>query len=147
MLYNGFMLILALAILLEPTSSFAVEPLAISQTSALSFGTAPQGDGPVVIPAGNTETSTNGSFQITGEPNTAYSIVLPSNPITLTTGAGGANETITVSNFQSFPPEGANGALGPGGTQTLYVGATRTALSVNQARGSYSGTFMITISY
>jgi hypothetical protein len=52
-----------------------------------------------------------------------------------------------VSTFVSFPAAGANGLLNATGTQTLLVGATRAALAANQAAGTYTGTYNVTVVY
>ncbi len=127
-------------------SAFALKPISINVVSNLQFGIGVQGDGSIIVIPSTSETADNASFAVAGHNNTAYSIVLPSSAA-LTTGAGGANETIAVNNFSSYPAQGANGLLNSTGSQNLFVGATRGTLLTNQATGSYTGTFTITVVY
>ncbi len=125
-----------------------ITAIAIANVSALNFGSAPQGDLARTIPPGAVENANNGSFTVTGQASTAYTITLPANgTVTMITGAGGVNRTIAVSNFLSTPAAGANGLLSAGGTQTLFVGATRAALGAAQVPGSYSATYTVTVIY
>ncbi|MFZ4404454.1 MAG: DUF4402 domain-containing protein [Pseudobdellovibrionaceae bacterium] len=121
--------------------------LAITNVSDLVFGSAAAGDVAKIVLPGTVENATNGSFNVTGQSGQAYTITLPADgTITLTTGAGGANETIAVNSFVSFPAAGANGLI-TGGTQLLLVGATRAALGASQVAGSYTGTYSVTVVY
>ena len=121
----------------------------IAQVSDLDFGTAVQGDAASTVAPGAAENAENASFLVTGEPGLAYTITLPANStIVMTTGAGlAANEQIAVNNFASNPAAGANGLIGVGGTQSLFVGATRAALLAGQVTGSYSDTFTVDVVY
>jgi hypothetical protein len=78
-------------------------------------------------------------FSLTGDPDAAYSITLPSQ-ITISSGAN----TMTVNAFTSSPS--GSGVLDGTGNATLYVGATLT-LSANQASGSYADSFSVTVDY
>jgi len=131
------------SILFYCSSSFS-KPIKITDVSELDFGNGGPGDLSKQILPGTSETSTNGSFLITGDPNVSYSIVLPVTA-SMKTGSGPNTDTITISNFQSFPS--GTGALGASGSQTLFIGATRAALRLNQKAGLYSGTFSITVVY
>lgn len=130
------------------SSALAAKPkvLKISTVSDLDFGTGSPGDFSKTISPGTSETSTNASFSVTGEPNTAYTITLPSSA-TLQTGNGNKKDTINLSNFQSFPIQGANGLLDTSGNQMVFIGATRDSLKTTQLAGSYSGSFSITVVY
>lgn len=120
--------------------------LNIANVSALDFGTAVQGDAAKTVAPGASENAENGSFNVTGQPSTAYTITLPSNgSVQMTTGGGGANETIAVENFASFPAN--TGMLSAGGSQLLLVGAQRAALGASQVAGSYTGTYTVTVVY
>lgn len=123
--------------------------ISIAFVSDLNFGTAVQGDAASTVAPGAAENADNASFLVTGEPALAYTISLPANGIVvMTTGAGvAANEQIAVNNFVSNPAAGANGLLGAGGTQSLFVGATRAALLATQVTGSYSDTFTVDVVY
>lgn len=120
------------------------KPIKVTQVSDLDFGTGIPGDFSKVIPAGTSENSTNGSFSVTGDANRSYSIVLPSSA-TLQTGKGPKSDTISISNFLSFPS--GNGVLGVTGAQNVFVGATRSALRLTQKAGLYSGSYSITVVY
>lgn len=124
------------------------EAISITEVSDLDFGTAAQGDGPKTVLPGAAEDAENGSFTVTGTPNTAYTITLPADGIVvMETGAGGANETIAVDSFTSFPAAGANGMTDGTGDQLLLVGATRAALGASQVAGSYSGDYTVDVVY
>lgn len=124
-----------------------IAALGISNVSALDFGIASPGDTAKVVPPSTVENATNGSFNVTGQPNTAYTIQLPATALNMITGIGGANRTIAVSTFVSFPAAGVNGLLSAAGAQLLLVGATRAALPATQITGSYTGTYSVTVIY
>lgn len=125
-----------------------IAAIAISNVSDLAFGTAPAGDAAKVVAPGASENAENGSFNVTGQANTAYTISLPADgTVIMTTGGGGANETIAVDSFTSFPAAGANGLLNGSGAQTLFVGATRAALGAAQVAGNYTTTYTVTVVY
>ena len=120
--------------------------IAITNVSNLDFGSAPQGDAQKTVSPGAAESAENGSFTVTGTPNATYTITLPSNgSVIMQTGSGGANETIAVNNFTSFPS--GNGTLSAGGSQLLLVGATRAALGTSQVIGSYTAAYTVTVVY
>ncbi len=120
--------------------------LSIANVSDLDFGSAAQGDALKVVAPGAAENAENGSFTVTGQPSTAYTITLPADAtVVMTTGGGGANETIAVNSFASFPS--GTGMTGAGGTQSLFVGATRAALGAAQVAGSYTATYAVTVVY
>ncbi len=122
--------------------------ISIVKVSDLDFGTAAQGAVAKTVAPGAAEDAENGSFTVTGTPAAAYTITLPANSIVvMQTGAGGANETIAVDSFLSFPAAGANGVIGGAGTQLLLVGATRAALGAAQVAGSYIGAFTVDVVY
>jgi hypothetical protein len=86
--------------------------------------------------------STAAQFTVSGTAMATYAITLPADgAITLTDASG---HSMALNGFVSYP--GATGTLSGGGTQLLSVGAT---LSVNNAqpRGSYSGSFPVTVHY
>jgi len=114
-----------------------IAAIAITKVTDLDFGSAPQGD-----PQKTVAPAAGASFSITGAPNTAYTITVPSDG-TVTMANGG--NTIAVDSFTSSPS--ATGTLDGAGAQTLRVGATRAALAGNQAVGSYTGTFTVTVVY
>lgn len=122
--------------------------LTITQVSDLDFGTAAAGDVAKTVAPGAAEDAENASFSVTGEANTAYTITLPADStVVMTTGGGGANETIAVDTFTSNPAAGANGLLDGSGQQDLFVGATRAALGASQVAGAYTATFTVDVVY
>lgn len=125
-----------------------ISALAITNVSDLDFGTAAPGDAAKLVAPGTSENAENGSFTVAGQANTAYTITLPADgTVTMVTGGGGANETIAVDTFTSYPAAGANGLLDGTGNQPLYVGATRAALGAGQVAGNYAGTYTVTVVY
>jgi len=132
--------------------------LSVSQTQAMNFGGVEVRGGNSVInitPQSGTRTVTSGQtgvnlikskpgnaaeFAITGNPNTAVTITLPTS--TTLTGPWAA---MTVNNFTRFPATDSS-TLNASGTMNLKVGAS---LKVNtaQAAGTYNGTYTITVSY
>lgn len=128
--------------------------IAISNTQGLVFGRFVGGSGGdvTVSPAGGRSASggvvlvpsgpgTAAQFIVSGDANLSYAISLPGNGVVVL--ASGAN-SMAVNNFTSSPSP--TGTLGAGGSQTLSVGATLSVGS-NQASGSYSGTFDVTVNY
>lgn len=133
-------------------------PLSVSQTTALSFGGIEARGGNSVVqiaPQTSARTVTSGqsgvnliaskpgvagAFAVTGNPSTAVTITLPSS-ITLS----GPGTAMTVNNFASYPANG-NATLDSTGAMTLNVGASLN-VGTNQAAGTYSGTYTLTVSY
>jgi len=94
--------------------------------------------GVVLVPSGSGAAA---QFSVTGDPSATYAISLPGNGVvSLTSGAN----SMALNNFTSSP--NLTGALSVGGSQILTVGATLSVGS-NQATGSYSGTFDVTVNY
>jgi hypothetical protein len=119
-----------------------VAAIAIANVSDLLFPQALPGAAAATVVPGAAENANNGSFNVTGQASTAYTITLPTT-INMTNGAN----TIAVNTFVSFPAAGANGLLSAGGSQLLLVGATRAALAANQALGTYTGTYTVDVVY
>lgn len=133
-------------------------PLSVSQTTALSFGGIEARGGNSVVqiaPQTGARTVTSGqsgvnliasrpgvagAFAVTGNPSTAVTITLPSS-ITLS----GPGAAMTVNNFTSYPANGS-ATLDSTGAMTLNVGASLN-VGTNQAAGTYSGTYTLTVSY
>jgi hypothetical protein len=88
---------------------------------------------------GNTATAGPSSFNVAGQPNATYQIVLP-NLVTVASGAS----TMRVNTFRSTPTSPGN--LGAAGSQTLAVGAT-LHVAAAQAAGTYTANFNVTVSY
>ena len=119
-----------------------VAAIAIANVSDLLFPQASPGAAAATVVPGAAENANNGSFNVTGQASTAYTITLPTT-INMTNGTN----TIAVNTFVSFPAAGANGLLNAAGSQLLLVGATRAALAANQALGTYSGTYTVDVVY
>jgi hypothetical protein len=142
-----------LAVLLRAVEANAAAALAVSGQSDLGFGqlVASASSGTVTVAWSGGRTSAGGSvlgsgmavsaasFRVTGEPNTDYSITLPT-ACTLTR----AGSSMTVDGFTSSP--GGSGNLGPLGAQTVLLGAT-LHLSSSQPAGAYSGSYAVTVAY
>jgi hypothetical protein len=128
----------------------------ITSTQNLSFGTFAAGTGGTVTVSpqsartatGDVTLMTGGqfsqggsaTFDLTGSPNGAYQITLPPDgQVTLTGSQGGS---MAVSTFTSSPS--GQGQLNLLGAHTLSVGAT-LGVGSNQAPGTYSGSFNVTI--
>lgn len=118
----------------------------IAQVADLDFGSAVQGDVAATVLPGD---PTAAEFSVTGQPSTAYTITLPADAtVQMITGGGAtADEQINVNSFASTPAAGANGLLDGSGNQSLFVGATRDALSATQVAGSYAATFTVDVVY
>jgi hypothetical protein len=89
---------------------------------------------------GNSTGVAAGAFTVNGQANATYSITLPGAPVTVTSGGN----TMTVDTFTSNPA--GTGNLGAGGSQALAVGANLN-VGANQAAGSYTGTYTVTVTY
>lgn len=128
--------------------------IAIVNTQALAFGKFVAGSGgSVTVSPGGVRSASGGvvlvpsgagtaaQFAVSGDANLTYAISLPGNGVvSLTSGSN----SMALNNFTSSP--NLTGALSVGGSQTLAVGATLSVGS-NQASGSYSGTFDVTVNY
>lgn len=124
-----------------------ITALTITTVSNLDFGTAVSGDGQKTVAADVAENAENASFAIAGEPLYNYAIQLPAdNIVVMRKGAGGSADTeIMVNTFDSYPM--GLGMLDASGASTLYVGATRNALTATQEPGDYVGTFTVNVVY
>ena len=132
-----------------------IAPISISETAALHFGTiAKDADGGSVVlsaagvrtPTGltlstGTPTASAAAFSVGGESGLSYVITLPSAPITITHSGGAGTGTMSVGTFTS---DIAGGVIGT--DDTFSVGATLT-VGADQATGTYSGTFNVSIAY
>jgi hypothetical protein len=144
--FLGHMLavILPAAIMIVATLTLVprAEAQTVTQTSALTFGTAAQGAPPKTVAPGTAQNPENGSFRIDGPANRSFTIVIPAGSIFLTASGTGLN-SIEVSNFQAFPfPTSQTTAAG---RRTIFIGATRAALATNQTAGNYSGSYTIEV--
>lgn len=134
--------------------AYAIAPLSVVNSAALSFGAfaAESGGAVTVSPGGvrtasgtvaliSSSTSSPAQVTVTGEPGTAYAIQLPTTSVTLTSPTG---QTMTVSGFASSL--NGSGQLGAGGSQLVSVGAT-LSVGAGQAPGAYSGSFAVSVAY
>lgn len=133
-----------------------VAALSISNTVGLEFGQVVPSVviGTVTVGTNGSRSSaggvtlTNGtpatasSFAVTGGPDSAYAITLPTS-ITI---AGPVGAPMVVNAFQSSPTVLVGGRLDAQGTQTLLVGATLN-VGVSQLATNYAGTFDVTVTY
>lgn len=127
--------------------------LTLTNTVPLEFGqiAASASAGTVSVSTASVRTSTGGvtlagltpataaSFDVLGDAASTYAITLP----TSTTIDSGAN-SMTVDTYVSSP--NGTGTLDGGGADTILVGA-RLSVGANQAAGSYTGTFDVTVQY
>ncbi len=132
-----------------------IAPLSITNTAGLHFGTIMRSAalGTVTVATDGTRSSTGGvtlsalaplhsvaTFDLEGESGNDVIITLPAST-TITNGT----QTMLVDNFVSDPDDTNPVTLG--GTPTvLSVGATLN-VAANQASGTYTGTFDVSINY
>lgn len=128
--------------------------IAVSAATGMTFGdlTAGPSGGAVVMDTDGKRTATGSvelnsaspsspaTFNISGTPNSTYSVLLPDS---VTLSDGGANQ-ITVSNFLSNPD--ASGQLSSSGEQSVSIGGT-LSIGANQGFGDYAGSMQVTINY
>ncbi len=129
-------------------------PLSITKMSDLNFGTtiATPLAGKVTVDPFGVRTATGGvvlantsvfgvsaaAFQVNGEANTTFSVVLPASAQMIF----GAFSMLV----DGFVTDGAPYKLSVNGGQRLGVGASMT-VGANQAPGLYSGSFTVTVAY
>lgn len=88
---------------------------------------------------GNGTGASPASFQVTGQANATFAIVLP-----VSVNVSNGVQTMVVNTWRSTPTSPAN--LQAAGTRTLSVGAT-CRVGANQAAGIYTANFNVTVSY
>ena len=97
-----------------------------------------------VIPGGGAHSSA--SFNITGEPNATFSIILPSGPAILINNLN--SKTMQVTGWQSIPAPGVGVGKLAGGSVTVQIGAALNIGDLNaNPVGIYTGSYTITFSY
>jgi len=104
--------------------------------AATSSATAVYGSG--VSAAGTGGTSNAGTFSITGSTGVAYTLTVPAS-VTLNSGANSMTATLNGSIANGTNTLSAS-------PTTLYVGGV-LSVGANQAAGSYSGTYSVTVTY
>ena len=107
--------------------------------------------GTVVLTSANVRTATGGvtlgsassqgvpTFNVGGQANATYAITLPAAAVSISNGV----QTMSVGTFTGSK---ATGTLSAGGVDTFTVGAT-LSVAQNQAVGSYTGTFSVSVAY
>ncbi len=122
-----------------------VTAVSVNTVSDLVFSEASAGAAAETVDADQTETAQNASFDIAGEPNRAVIVTLPQDGIVkmATAGGGSADTEVAVNQFTS----NSISQIDPSGTSTLFVGATRDALSPTQTAGDYEGNFIVDVVY
>jgi hypothetical protein len=139
-------------------SAELISALTASETSQLHFGRFfPETSGGqiVITPQGVRIASENittlgiysaASFYLTGQPEAAYSISLPFNPVTLTNVAN--SKTMTVDTWLSIPSAVPGSGVLTGGSQIVKVGATlHVGIMSDNPEGIYTGTYSISFDY
>lgn len=136
-------------------SAHIVQAINVVENKQMNFGyiIPPSGGGPVTLTTGNTisgagftfsGTTVPGQFTATGSAGELVTVSFSNND-TLTDTLG--THTMTLSNYTNNAAATFSGTLGSGpGTVTFDVGATLN-VGANQAGGSYSGTYTVTVDY
>jgi hypothetical protein len=133
--------------------------LAAVETSQLNFGRfapGPQGGELMVTPESTVSVLGSvwpgsgirnaASFYVTGDPGVAYTITLPSAPVTIT--HLGTARTMTVEDWRSVPSPTPGAGMLEDGSQTVFVGATLKVGTLNDNPvGIYTGTYSITFDF
>jgi len=160
MLHRGFVLLFVALLLAGPVAAetgsvgaIIVKPLALTETSPLEFGQLSSTDsgGTVVLDSSDGRAATggatldggtvqSGTWSVSGEPATAYTISLPDDDVILTSGS----DSMTVNNFTDS--EGGSATTDANGSDSFKVGATLN-VGANQADGAYSGSYEVTVAY
>ena len=118
------------------------QSLRIEKTRDMDFGTAVTGTAEATL---NPNQGEGAEFSVKGEPNKAYSIVLPEKAVLTTESGESESQRIEISQFQSSPK--LSGNLSSDGSEILRVGATRPSIGTLQQAGEYSGHFTVTLTY
>lgn len=144
-------------------SATVITPIAITKTADLVFGSFARGAGGTVTvstsgarTASGTILSTIGStssaakFDVTGDGASTYSITW-SGDAELTTGGGGAGETMALARISDLAAGNAtSGEVTSGvltaGEQSIYLGGTLT-VDAAQVAGTYIGNVTATVEY
>ena len=136
-----------------------ISTLTAVETSQLSFGKfspGPQGGSLILNPENTISvmcsvwpgsgTHSAASFYVTGDPGVAYTVSLPSSPVTITHVSSA--RTMTVEDWTSVPFAEPGAGLLENGSQVVYVGATLRVGTINDNPvGVYTGTYTITFEF
>ena len=127
-----------------------LEPLAVSQSQSLDFGSlVSSGSSTTATTSGTSGTAqrlgsssySDGSFNVTGSDNNSYNITIDSN-VTLNSGSDNMTASLEVDNTSSNTSTQSLSS----GSDTFNVRGTLT-LAADQAEGDYSGTYDVTVAY
>jgi hypothetical protein len=136
-----------------------ITTLSAVETSQLNFGRfapGPQGGELIITPESSVSvlgsvwpgsgTRNAASFYVTGNPGVAYTITLPSEPVTIT--HMGTARTMTVEDWTSVPDATPGAGMLENGAQTVFVGATlKVGTLTDNPVGIYTGTYTITFDF
>lgn len=136
-----------------------ISTLTAIETTQLSFGRfspGPQGGKLILTPESSISvmgsvwpgsgTHSAASFYVTGDPGVAFTVSLPSDPVTIT--HMGSARTMTVEEWRSVPEAEPGAGMLENGSQVVYVGATLNVGTLNDNPvGVYTGTYNITFEF
>jgi hypothetical protein len=136
-----------------------ISTLTAIETTQLSFGRfspGPQGGKLILTPESSISvmgsvwpgsgTHSAASFYVTGDPGVAFTVSLPSDPVTIT--HMGSARTMTVEEWRSVPDAEPGAGVLENGSQVVYVGATLNVGTLNDNPvGVYTGTYNITFEF
>jgi hypothetical protein len=136
-----------------------ISTLTAIETTQLSFGKfspGPQGGKLILTPESSISvmgsvwpgsgTHSAASFYVTGDPGVAFTVSLPSDPVTIT--HMGSARTMTVEEWRSVPEAEPGAGVLENGSQVVYVGATLNVGTLNDNPvGVYTGTYNITFEF
>ena len=136
-----------------------ISTLTAIETTQLSFGRfspGPQGGKLILTPGSSISvmgsvwpgsgTHSAASFYVTGDPGVAFTVSLPSDPVTIT--HMGSARTMTVEEWRSVPEAEPGAGVLENGSQVVYVGATLNVGTLNDNPvGVYTGTYNITFEF
>ncbi len=112
--------------------------IGITKTRDLTFTRAAQGD-VAAAEAASSGNSNSAKFTVTGDAGKTYTVTLPTTASMTGAGAPVATNTFTQSSANSYTLTG--------GTDFLYIGATRAAIPGGQTAGAYASNFQIGVRY
>ncbi|NTW82916.1 MAG: DUF4402 domain-containing protein [Chlorobiaceae bacterium] len=136
-------------------SATIVEPISITDVGDLAFGTISPGsnNGTVTVTPSNRVSSSgdlslvssnrsSAKLEIKGQSNMAFTVIMPTSATISIAG----NPDATPMTIDSFTSNISSGTIQNDGSSSLNVGGTLHVPS-NQAPGTYTGTFSVTVSY
>lgn len=130
------------------SSAEIIEAITLTEVTGLNFGKVDNTAGTVIISTAGVVTGTKtqisggttsaAELTVTGEPNEAYTITVP----TTTTLSDGGSATMDVTGID----HNATQVLDASGNETVNLGGTLT-VGATQTTGSYTGTISVTVAY